>query len=139
MMKSPLDLPRDFDIELVSTWKSGIAGNAYGIFIGGDENNFNHFGISGRGQAVVRPLRNNEVSTDLIAWTDVPAIKNYGAAPSRLRVEVRGDTWKYYVNGAYIGAIMNAMKMNKYIIGLRVCQGQTIAFEQLKISRVLEN
>jgi hypothetical protein len=139
IIKSPLDLPRDFDIELVSTWKSGIASNEYGILIGSDENNFNHFGISGYGQAVVRPIRNNEVSSDLIAWTNVPAVKNYGAAPNRLRVEVRGDTWKYYVNDAYIGPIMNTMKVNKYIIGLRVCTGQTIAFEQLKISRIREN
>jgi hypothetical protein len=139
IMRSPLDLPQDFDVELASTWKSGISGDAYGVFIGSDENNFNHFGISGHGQAVVRPLRNNEVSTDLIAWTDVPAIKKQGAAPNHLRVEVRGNIWKYYVNDAYIGTITNTMKMNKAIIGLRVCRAQTIAVEQLKISRVLEN
>lgn len=103
IMKSPLDLPRDFDIGLVSTWKPGVAGNEYGILVGSDENNFNHFGISGDGQAIVRFLRNNEVSTDLIAWTTVPAITKYGVAPNRVRVEVRGDMWKYYVNDAYIG------------------------------------
>lgn len=138
ILKSPLDLPRDFDIELASTWKSGIAGNEYGMLMGSDKNNFNHFGISGIGQAVVRSIRNNEFSADLIAWTTVPAIMKFEAAPNRLRVEVRGDTWKYYVNDAYIGAITNTMNMNTYLIGLRVCPEQTIAFEQFKISRVHE-
>ncbi len=135
MMTSPLDLPRDFDIELVSTWKSGIGSDAYGILIGSDKDNFNHFGISGSGQAVVRQVR-DEVATDLLTWTDVPVIKRHGVGQNRLRVEVRGNTWKYFVNDTYIGTITNTMKMNKYTIGLRVCRTQTIAFEQLKIRSI---
>jgi hypothetical protein len=138
IMRSSLELPREFDIELVSTWIAGTDSNAYGIFIGSDENNFDHFGISRSGQAVVRPVRNNGSAADLIAWTTVPSIGNNGAAHNRLRVEVRGDTWKYYVNGEYVGMITNTLKMDRYVIGLRVCEKQTIAFEQLKISRVRE-
>jgi hypothetical protein len=136
---SLLDLPRDFDIELVSTWRSGTGGGEYGVIIGSDENNFDHFGVSGDGRAVVRSVRNNELSGDLLAWTAVPAIKTRGAAPNRLRVEVRGDSWKYFVNDAYLGEITNTLRMNKYLVGLRGCQEQTIAFEQLKISRVRAN
>jgi hypothetical protein len=136
---SPLDLPRDFDIELVSTWRSGTDVGEYGVFIGSDENNFDHFGISGDGRAVVRSIRNNELAGDLLAWTAVPAIKTQGSAPNRLRVEVRGGTWKYYVNDAFVGTLANTMEINTYLVGLRDCLEQAVAFEQLKISRTREN
>lgn len=135
VIKEFLDLPQAFNVELVSTWKSGIAGHEYGLLLGSDEKNFAHFGISGDGQAVVRSMRDNDSSADLIAWTNVAAIKKHGTAPNRLRLEARGDTWKYFVNDAYIGAVTK-LKMTKYMLGLRVCQEQEIAFEQLKISRV---
>lgn len=137
MMTSPLDLPRAFDVELVGTWKAGTDSDAYGILIGSDRDNFDHFGISGDGRAIVRPTRNNELSADLIGWIKIDGIERHG--PNRLRVEVRGNTWKYYVNGAYIGTVENTLELNTYTFGLRVCQGQTIAFDQLKICRVPEN
>jgi hypothetical protein len=139
VIKRPLELPGDFDIELESTWRSGAAAGEYGLLIGSDEKTFRHFGISGNGQATARSIKDNGSSADLIPWTAVSAIEKLGAAPNRLRVEARGDTWNYYVNDTYIGAITNTMKTNKYMIGLRVCEGQAVAFEQLKISKVPEH
>jgi hypothetical protein len=137
MMTAPLDLPRAFDVELVCTWKAGSDSDAYGILIGSDKENFNHFNISGDGKAIMRQTSNKELSADLIGWIIVDDIKKH--ASNRLRVEVRGDTWNYYVNGAYIGTIQNTLKLSAYTFGLSVCKGQTIAFEQLKIYRVPEN
>ena len=137
VIKSLPDLPRDFDIELVSTWKAGMAGKEFGIAIGSDQHNFDHFGISADGQAVVRAIRNDQNTPDLVAWTRSNAIKVSGTAPNNLKIEVRGDTWNYYVNDAYIGAVPNTMSINTYLIGLRICPRQAIAFEQFKISRCI--
>jgi len=136
---TPFELPENVTIELTSTWISGSSGGEYGVLIGRDENNFDHFGISRDGRAVVRSVRNNELSGELLAWTAVSAIKTRGASSNRLRVEFSGDIWKYYVNDAYVGTIENTMKGSKYLVGLRGCLKQTIAFEQLKVSKVREN
>jgi hypothetical protein len=54
-------------------------------------------------------------------------------------VEIKGDLWKYYVNDAYVGTIENTMKGAKYLVGLRSCLELTIAFKQLKVSKIREN
>ena len=136
MLTSPLDLARSFDVELVSTWKSGTDNDAYGFLMGSDRDNFDLFGISGDGRATVRSTRNNEQSPDLIAWAPVEGINKPGA--NRLRVEVRGDAWKYYVNGTFVGAVENKLELPPYAFGLVVCQKQTISFDQLKITYVPE-
>jgi hypothetical protein len=136
IMTSPLDLPKSFDVELVSTWKSGAENDAYGFYIGSDKDNFDQFGISGDGRAIVRSTRNNEVSPDLIAWTAVDGIIKRGT--NRLKVEVRGNTWKYSVNGTQVGTVENKLELPPYALGLTVCQKQTISFDQLKITYVPE-
>lgn len=125
MITSPLDLPPAFDVELVGAWKTGADSDAYGILIGSDKDNFDHFGLSGDGRAIVRATRNNAASADLIGWIRMDAINRH--APNRLRVEARGKTWKYYVNGAYIGTVEHKPELTRY------------TFDQLKISRAPEN
>jgi hypothetical protein len=138
VMKEPVELPKDVDIELTSTRKSGTDTGTYGLLIGSDTGNFYHIGISGNGEAFVQSVKNKDDITELIKWSDQHVSKRSEGRNS-LKVEVRGDTWKYYVNGEFIGTIANAMKQDKYVIGLRVCRGQKIAFEQLKISRSGDN
>lgn len=135
-MKSPLYLPRNFDLELVSTWKSGSSSDAYGVLIGRDESNFDTFGISSSGQAIVRATRDAESAPELLAWTNVPAMNLNGAAPNRVRVEARGDTWNYYVNDAFVGTVASTLNTSSYSIGLRVCGKQMVVFDQLKIRSV---
>ncbi|MEW6419252.1 MAG: hypothetical protein AB1480_14250 [Nitrospirota bacterium] len=127
-------MPVNFDVEIESTWQTGVHNYPYGLELGSDVNNFYFFGVSGDGYPIVWLYINNEYQKPtLIDWMTNTAFKGDGKTTNRHKVEVRGDILKYYVNDKYIGTISNRLNMKNIVVGVSVCDRQKVAFDNLKI------
>jgi hypothetical protein len=125
-------LPDNFDIELATYWKRGEDNNPYGLLLGLDENNFLVFCISGNGQAMVGFFQDQKYVQNLIPWKKMEIIS---ASKNTIKVEVRGKSLNYRVNGHTAGSVENA------IFGYQACgpilaNKQAVCYRLLKIREV---
>lgn len=134
-VKPQLELPANFDIELVSTWKSGISNTAYGLDFGKSKDDRYHFGLSGNGQSVIWAYGSDTTLPDPMAWKAATAAAGDGSTPNSQRIAVRGDLISYYVDGVFAGSFVSriAFSPSEWVVGLRVCGKETVAFDRLRI------
>ena len=129
----PFHKPQNFDLEVVSIWKSGVDNSRYGLILGKDRDTYYTFGISGNGQAVVGLNVDKFARPELIDWQLNAARPGDGFIFNRLKIEVRGDRIDYYVNDRLIGHVTNAIVADPWVVGVMVQDRQKIAFDNLKI------
>ncbi len=144
-IRFPLDTLKNFDIELVSVWKSGVNDYPYGLVIGSDENNLYYFYTTGNGCAIAFEIL--EGKTFMITdWQCNTSVKGNGTTANRQTIEVRDQRLSYYVNSEYIGTVLSITNLNKLtlsssrmkfmVVGVIVTGKQKVAFDQLKISNL---
>jgi hypothetical protein len=131
----PKDMPANYDIELKSSWKEGINDFGYGLILGTNLENAYHFVISGNAQSAVALFRNNNIVKPYeLAWKESLAIYyGDGEITNTQRIQVRGDSFGYYVNDELIGNVKKDKNINLNIIGLTVSGKQIATFKTLKI------
>jgi hypothetical protein len=133
-IKFPTPVPLNFDIELVSTWKSGIESGAHGLLLGEDSNHFCQFAVSGNGYSgIFAGVDGKYKEPQPVGWKPDTANQGNGTAANRHKVEVRGNVLNYYVNDNYIGSVNNKINFINGIIGVFVCDKQKVAFDDLII------
>lgn len=125
-------LPQNYDIELTSTWKSGIKSSAYGVVFGIDPNNYYFFAVSGNGAAKVYLFQNAKLQKDPIKWKQNIAKNGDGEIKNIHRVKVRNNAFIYYVNDEEIGTFNNHIKLDNWFVGVSACNQQKISFDNLK-------
>jgi tetratricopeptide (TPR) repeat protein len=135
VISPPFDAPQDFDLELRSVWRSGVENTAYGVVLGIDRDRNYHFAVSGNGQSVVWDSDAN--ARDPAGWRAGTALVGDGTTANRQTVEVRGKRLLYLVNGHPIVAFESryALSGRQWVVGVRVCKQETVAFDQLRIVR----
>ena len=126
--------PGDFDIELAGMANMKDDTQGYGLALGNDRDNAYNFLVSGSGQAKAELYKNGEPQPEHTPWKDGADGKTPETTVNRLKLEVRADILKYYVNGRYIGEIKNELDMKDWFIGLAVCGRQTVSFDQLTLT-----
>ncbi len=128
----PFDVPSSFDVELRSTWQSGVKNKAYGLALGVDRDRYYHFAISGNGQSTA--IDSDKNAPDPCGWQMNSAIPD-GSAANRQTVQVRGNRILYLVNGHPIVAFQNRHQLSgrDWVIAVRVCGAEKVAFDQLRI------
>jgi hypothetical protein len=126
------DRPQNFDIELVSTGRTNVDTQGYGLVFGSDRENAYNFLITGTGRAKVE-LYQNGSQPALIPWNDASAGKASETTANRQKIEARGDMLRYYVNDRYVGEIRNELDGKDWFLGLVVCGKQTVEFDRLKL------
>lgn len=133
-IKFPTPVPINFDIELVSTWKSGVESGAYGLLLGNDSNNFCQFAVSGNGYSgIFVGVDGKYKEPQPVGWKPNTVNKGNGIVANQHKVEVRGNVLNYYVNDKYIGRVNNKSNFKNGIVGVFVCDNQKVAFDDLKI------
>jgi hypothetical protein len=133
VIRSPFDKVENVDIELTGRRTSGVAGAGYGVIFGSDPENIYGFQVSSGGQAKVELYRNGVYVSDPVGWKDVPSVGSPKKDANRLRVEVRGNTMTYSVNGAPVGDVKSELDMKEFSVGVIVCDKQTAAFDLLSV------
>jgi uncharacterized caspase-like protein len=130
----PGDLSPNFDVELVSVWKYGKNNSGYGLALGRDRDNNYHFVISGNAQAAIWANENNQPKPDLLSWRQMSSIRQGdGRAANIQKVDVRGTTMTYSVNGQVVGQVNNLYGYPLSVVGVRVCYQQMVAFDHLTV------
>ncbi len=127
-------LPDRCDIELVSTWKSGMDNRPYGLLIGTDLKDFYRFAVSADGHAKASRYINGTIQSNSVSLKDGGAVRSDGIRKNLHKVEVRGDTLRYYVNGNLVGEIDSRLKRNQWFVGVTVSDRQEVTFDDLKIT-----
>lgn len=98
-----LDIRQDFSIESRFYKLSGEGGNSYGISWGGSSKNKRFdFIISGNGFFSVGTVDGEGDRVKLKDWTKSPSISTGDGATNVLRIEVRGGTHRFMVNGQQV-------------------------------------
>lgn len=132
-VQKQLYLPDNFDVELTTTWKSGIKNYAYGLSIGSDGNNRYIFSLAGDGSAgVVGYIDNKVIDPMPLRWKSGQARVGDGSSRNVIRIEVRGRTISFYVNNRYQGVVNSAIAHLK--IGLSSTARQVVAFDDIIIT-----
>ncbi len=129
----PFHKPKNFDIEVVSIWKSGVIKSRYGLILGKDRDTYYTFGTSGNGHAVVGLNIDKLARPEPIDWQLNAARPGNGFTFNQLKIEVRGDRIAYYVNDRLVGRVTNEIVTDPWVVGVMVQDRQKIAFDNLKI------
>jgi hypothetical protein len=69
-----------------------------------DENHFLAFMIRNNGSYYIGRF-DNGFYTDLVRWTQAKAINTGDGAVNTLRVDIHGDTFDFYINGALLSSV----------------------------------
>jgi Flp pilus assembly protein TadD len=127
------ELPESFDVQVRSVWKSGVNSSAYGPVLGLDRDHQYQFAVSGNGQSVV--IDSEPSAPDPCGWQVDSAAVGDGEAANWQVVQVRGRRVQYLVNGRPIVAFESRYRPTgtEWIIGVRVCRQQRVAFDRLRI------
>ncbi|MEO8609698.1 MAG: protein kinase, partial [Chloroflexota bacterium] len=72
-----------------------------------DENNFLAFMIRNNGSYYIARYQNG-IYTDLVRWTQAKAINAGDNAVNTLRVDIKGDTFSFYINGALLSSVTDS-------------------------------
>ena len=137
MISPPFAMPENFDIELRSIWKAGALSRPYGLILGKSRRDYYGFPIYGDGRAKVALVIDYKFDSNVIAHKSGKALEGDGTTSNLQKVEVRGNSFFYYVNGKYIGRVHNkrlTFDRKDWRIGMTVCGEQTVGFDQLKIT-----
>jgi gas vesicle protein len=122
-------LPLNYDIELVSQWQSGDKDEAYGLFLGNDDDNFYTFGITHSGYAQVWLWKKGKWKYPI---NPIGGFSNQSSRYTKQLIKVRADEFSYYVNEKLVGkGYIGEVGLGK--IGLSVTASQEIAFDRLSI------
>ncbi len=133
LIAPPFDALQDFALELRSVWRSGTQKSGYGLTLGLDGERYYTFGLSANGQSVV--WDSDKDARDPSGWQVGTALLGDGSTANRQTVQVRGSRILYLVNGHPIVAFESRFPLSgrKWIVGVRVCDAQAVAFDQLRI------
>ncbi|MDD5711323.1 MAG: FlgO family outer membrane protein [Smithellaceae bacterium] len=130
----PADLPDNFDVELTSSWQSGVTDSAYGLILGRDRNTYYVFGVSGNGQSVIWVTEDDIPRDDAMPWRAGTAKVSDGKyVENTQKVEVRGSSLSYHVNGTFLTTIHGSIPLK--VVGVCVSRQQKVAFHMLKITQ----
>ena len=129
-------LPDNFDIELETIWRSGDTNQAYGLAFGSSWDNSYRFHIAANGYAAIGLVIDKKYTQpEPMPWKSDPAIqKGDGNVSNVQRIEVRGNTFSYYVNGQLIGTIKNVMQTKEWQVGVTIEGKETVDFDRLIIT-----
>ncbi|MFH0976749.1 MAG: HEAT repeat domain-containing protein [Spirochaetota bacterium] len=130
-----LERKKNYDIICDAIWKSGIKDQGFGFSLAGsDRLNKYNFLISRNGGAKAYKLINNKIDSIMIPWTNNPKTNINSDKFQRLKVEVRGNNYSYFVNDVKIGSFVSKEEDNcKYCIRMVVDGEQSVCFGMLKI------
>lgn len=124
----PIALPESYTIELRSIWQSGTY-NDFGLGLFQDNDNYLAFRLGADGTVSYGEIFNDEwVVTD--TWKHNMANKN--KEPNIQQVIVESNILTYNVNGQEYRKA-NISRYNLSEIGLRVCDKQKVAFDNLRV------
>lgn len=125
--------PKNYDLELVSTWKSGAQDKEYGLIIGNNKK-FYSFGAVCTKQADIQLFKDDELKTDVLPWKPATVLcQGAGKGTNKQRIEVRGETITYYVNDVLVGTTNDELGGDDRFFGVRVCGKQKVAFDEMSI------
>jgi hypothetical protein len=126
-IRTPLE--GDFEVELVSVWRSGETGN-YGFQLLESAERFLVFTLRNDGEARFLRFENEEFT--VISPPRPAGRPGDGTAENRQTVRVRDGQFEYWVNGKSVGG-GRADDLDFGMVGVRVCGRQTVAFEHLSV------
>lgn len=128
-----LDEYSDFTVTVKARKAKGKDLQGYGVIFRFDENaggNYYDFIVSGNGDYSIGKFINGEF-TELAPWTINAAIKK-GNDVNFLRVEAKGSTMNFFVNGVLVKTIYDdSLKSGK--IGLKSFNDLEAAFDEFKV------
>lgn len=134
-MGKSLSLPENYDIEVDSTWLSGVDNRSYGLALGTEAQNRFNFSVSGNGWAMVSGYRNNQLITpNPIEWTSGLSMVGDGRTVNTLKLKVRGGSCDFLVNDRLVGTVFITLPRSQLRVGFFVENLQRIAFDNLKIT-----
>ncbi|MCK5168362.1 MAG: hypothetical protein KAQ75_00675, partial [Bacteroidales bacterium] len=127
----------NYSIELKCIWKKGIINDFFGLAIGTDRSQYYSFGICASGWGTVYHRTDSTTIETVLEWKENVALTCEGKTENVIRVEVIGEKATYILNNNVVGTIdfkINNLKM----IGVRVCDFQEVAFDELKICKLAD-
>jgi len=132
VIRIPLYLPENFDIELKSAWDAGLDNIPYGLVIGSSKEDSCRFHISKNGCANASAVIDGKIISKT-NWACGSAAVKSGTDVIQT-VEARGRFFRYYVNGELAGTLfLYPERMELRVIGVTVCGPQKVSFDELKI------
>lgn len=129
----PDALPANYDLEAETIWGSGAKAYGYGVALGSSKTTFYGFMVTGNGQAAVWTNIDNQVAPDVLAWVAGKARPGDGRAVNRLKIEVRGKTVRYFINGKFITRFQSRLDLTRGHVGFRSCNRQLTGLRSLRI------
>lgn len=136
-INAPIDMKKDYDIELKSELKkkemSSGDNDKYGLMFGEDIKNSYQFGIAEDGESVIWQYVDGKYVAIPDKWKTGTAIINKRGDKNNQKIEIRGNKFKYYINGQYLGEIKNEIAIADWKVGVVVCGRQKVAFDRLTI------
>jgi hypothetical protein len=130
---SALEKRPNADVDLVSSVVSGDDTAGFGLWLGVDRENAYAFLASGIGGAAVELYRDGDVHSTPVPWTRGSATGT-GPKSRRLKVEVRGDMLRYFVDDTLVGEVKNELKGTDWSIGVGACGKQSVRFDRLVVT-----
>ncbi len=127
-----VDLPANYNITVKTQWKKGSKSDNYGIQIGGAGTNFGYFYIR-QNKTARYGFRINKQWASNITEKECPTFKQGEKSFNTIKVAVRGEKFKFYVNNEllYFGH-MEILKAHSIKL---VCGGtQEVYFDYIRIS-----
>lgn len=134
-MGRSVSLPDSFEIQVTTTWKSGVDDRSYGIALGSEPQNRYNFGVSGNGWSFVSGYKDNQVIDPApMAWKSGTAIIGDGYKQNILKVKVKGSTCDFFVNNLFVGTVTIPISHDRLKVGFFVENKQQVTFDDLKIT-----
>ena len=134
IIKAPQPKPKNFDLELLTTWRSGAPDMWYGLAFGVDKQTYYKFGINADGLAMITKSENGKEKESLlpIKMKTVSARKADSFVVYKLKVKFQGEKIYFYAGQEgkeeRIGDINNTITFDQFLIGLFVDGKQKVSF-----------
>jgi uncharacterized caspase-like protein len=130
-----VSLPDSFEIQVTTTWKSGVDDRAYGIALGSEPQNRYNFGVSGNGWSFVSGYKDNQVIDPApMPWKSGTAIIGDGYKQNVLKIKAKGSTYDFFVNNLFVGTVTIPLSHDRLKVGFFVENKQQVTFDDLKIT-----
>jgi hypothetical protein len=124
----------DYDVEVEAVWKGGIDDNAFGFLLGSSVENFYDFCVSRNGGAISHRITDSRMKANAMDWNNDHGADLKTADSYRFKLEVRGNTAAYSVNGFPFGTVTLDKSFSPDRIGLIVYFKQNILFRSIRIT-----
>ncbi len=128
---APVALPDAYAVELRSRWLKGKF-DEYGLMLLVDAERYLVFQLRGDGAASWGRKRGDDWEVNA-KWSQNRARPGQDDADNLQRIEVTGDTFTYFINGALMtDGELGGLKPK--MVGLRTCGQQTVAFKEIRVT-----